>query len=93
MASGATASPRGLGVVWGSLLLCPITRDLMVDPVATVDGYSYERSAIVRWFGYGHNTSPMTGLPLPSKTLIPNFALRGAAEHLRDALQCPARRG
>jgi len=87
MASGAMASPRARGVVWESLLLCPITGDLMVNPVVTVDGYSYERSAIVCWFGYGHNTSPMTGLPLPSKTLIPNFALRGAAEHLRGAAE------
>ena len=28
---------------------CPITQDLMFDPVSTVDGHTYEKDAIVRW--------------------------------------------
>uniref|UniRef100_A0A7S2D790 U-box domain-containing protein n=1 Tax=Octactis speculum TaxID=3111310 RepID=A0A7S2D790_9STRA len=30
-------------------LCCPITRDLLVDPVTAADGETYERSAIERW--------------------------------------------
>lgn len=35
-------------------------------PVTIADGKTYERSAIVRWLRE-HNTSPLTGLPLPNK--------------------------
>ena len=37
--------------------LCPITRELMVDPVVGPDGISYERAAITRWLQY-NNESP-----------------------------------
>ena len=47
----------------------------MVDPVSTVDGHSYERGAIERWF-QRRGTSPRTGALLGSKALVPNFALR-----------------
>ena len=30
--------------------LCPITRELMRDPVVTDDGHTYDRSAIEQWF-------------------------------------------
>jgi len=62
-------------------LVCPITGDLMRDPVATVDGQTYDRPAIARWLN-DHNTSPLTGLPLPSKQLTTNFALRDALCYL-----------
>ena len=38
---------------------CPISRELMVDPVTLADGHSYEREQIVRWLAT-HNTSPKT---------------------------------
>ena len=47
----------------------------MVDPVSTVDGQTYERSAIAMWLEK-HDTSPVTNEPLPLKMLIPNFSLR-----------------
>jgi len=34
---------------------CPITQDVMREPVCTVDGHTYERIAIERWF-VNHNT-------------------------------------
>ena len=39
--------------------ICPITHDIMIDPVICSDGISYERVAIQRWL-IDHNTSPMT---------------------------------
>ena len=56
-------------------LLCPILGTLMADPVVAADGHTYERSAITEWFKTS-NISPMTGVPLESKTLIPTYALR-----------------
>ena len=61
-------------------LLCPITHEVMVDPVMTADGHTYERSAIERVFehtGQGQDPrSPVTGLLLSSRLLIPNVAVR-----------------
>ncbi|XP_006813234.1 WD repeat, SAM and U-box domain-containing protein 1-like [Saccoglossus kowalevskii] len=57
-------------------LLCPITRELMRDPVIASDGYSYERSSIESWITSGKNTSPMTNSPLPNTVLMPNRMLK-----------------
>ena len=54
---------------------CPISQELMEDPVTTSDGQTYERREIFRWL-CKHNTSPLTGAPLPNKTLTPAIALR-----------------
>lgn len=54
---------------------CPITQDVMHDPVKTVDGMTYDRAAIERWFSVS-GTSPLTGLQLSSKALVPHAVLR-----------------
>lgn len=51
--------------------LCPIMGDIMRDPCSCTDGHSYERQSIAKWLEE-HETSPVTGAPLPSKVLIPN---------------------
>ena len=56
-------------------LTCPITTDLLIDPVVTADGQSYERDAIEKWLRK-HDTSPLTGKKLGHKTLAPNQYLR-----------------
>ena len=55
----------------------PVSQHIMVDPVITSNGMTYERSQIEQWFE-NHNTDPLTGIHLPNKILIPNFALRNA---------------
>ncbi|CAM9614810.1 unnamed protein product [Phaeothamnion confervicola] len=59
--------------------LCPITGDIMRDPVFTEDGHSYEREAIEDWLSE-HNTSPKTNLQLQGKRLAPNHSLRNAIQ-------------
>ena len=57
-------------------LLCPITRDLFVDPVILVEtGQTYERSMIARWL-YTNKTDPISNMELKTKKLVPNIALR-----------------
>ena len=51
--------------------ICPITAEIMTDPVSTVDGFTYEREAISKWLRT-NDTSPRTGAKLESKTLTPN---------------------
>lgn len=55
--------------------LCPITHSVMSDPVSTADGHTYDRESIEKWLEE-NNTSPVTGLQLATRTLIPNHSLR-----------------
>ncbi|KAK3579281.1 hypothetical protein CHS0354_033360 [Potamilus streckersoni] len=56
--------------------LCPITREIMHDPVMAADGYTYERAAIQSWIDSEKDRSPMTNSPLTSKELVPNRSLK-----------------
>ncbi|KAG3274530.1 WD repeat, sterile alpha motif and U-box domain containing 1, transcript variant X3 [Ictidomys tridecemlineatus] len=58
--------------------ICPITRELMKDPVIASDGYSYEKEAMENWISKKKRTSPMTNLVLPSVVLTPNRTLKMA---------------
>ena len=31
------------------IIMCPITQDIMLDPVSAADGHAYERAAIAEW--------------------------------------------
>jgi len=55
--------------------MCPLTKQIMSDPVIAADGFTYEREAIEQWFR-SQNTSPQTNLELPNTHLIPNHSLR-----------------
>jgi hypothetical protein len=52
---------------------CPITLDVMKDPVLCEDGFTYERSAII---SLRNSISPMTRQPIDKTKLIPNRALK-----------------
>ena len=56
--------------------VCPITQDVMADPVVCADGQTYEHLAIQRWFAQGRNTSPATNLPLANTMSFPCIVLR-----------------
>ncbi|XP_029981141.1 WD repeat, SAM and U-box domain-containing protein 1 isoform X2 [Sphaeramia orbicularis] len=58
--------------------LCPITRELMREPVIAADGYSYEKEAIESWINTKNRSSPMTNLPLLTTLLTPNHTLKMA---------------
>jgi len=59
---------------------CPISKEVMLDPVITVDGHSYERECIERWFGLGYTTSPKTNADLDDTSLTPNHTLKSAIQ-------------
>lgn len=40
--------------------LCPITGELLREPVTLSSGKTYERAAILEWFEYGNTTCPLT---------------------------------
>lgn len=82
----ATAARGGGGATVPTAYECPITQDVMQDPVIAADGHTYERSAMEVWLKE-HALSPMTGLPLPNKTLIPNRSLKACIEEYVAAQQ------
>ncbi|CAN0846823.1 U-box domain-containing protein 16 [Linum grandiflorum] len=55
---------------------CPISLDLMRDPVVVATGQTYDRESISLWIESGHNTCPKTGQSLAHTNLIPNRALK-----------------
>jgi hypothetical protein len=64
-------------------LVCPITQEIMFDPVVASDGHTYERNAIQRWLTK-NNTSPMTKQAINDKTLRTNWAIRSAIQRFLD---------
>lgn len=70
-----------------SIFLCPITHDVMTDPVVSADGYTYEREAIARWFESSRK-SPVTGQTLPHTDLVPNQSVRTLLKTLIDMTDC-----
>lgn len=55
---------------------CPISLDLMRDPVITSSGQTYDRASITQWIDEGHCTCPNSGQLLSHTRLMPNRALR-----------------
>lgn len=54
---------------------CPITYELMKDPVIASDGHSYERKAIEEWF-QKNDRSPLTNEKLQDKKVYPCLFLK-----------------
>ncbi|CAL9056188.1 unnamed protein product [Musa banksii] len=55
---------------------CPISLELMRDPVTMCTGQTYDRASIESWMATGNTTCPVTRAPLTDFTLIPNHNLR-----------------
>lgn len=63
---------------------CPISFDIMEDPVETSTGKTFERSAIEKWFAEGNNNCPLTMLPLNTSILRPNKTLRQSIQEWKE---------
>ncbi|XP_055817545.1 U-box domain-containing protein 21-like [Solanum dulcamara] len=59
-----------------SHFLCPISLDLMKDPVTLCTGISYDRENIEKWIEARNSTCPVTNQPLRNFDIIPNHAIR-----------------
>ncbi len=68
--------------------LCPISKEVMEDPVLTPGGDTYERANITAWLNQ-HHTSPMTRQRVEVNQLIPKRALRDASVASSDSIAIP----
>lgn len=55
---------------------CPISLDLMRDPVIVSSGHTYDRNSIAQWIDSGHHVCPKSNQRLIHMALIPNYALK-----------------
>lgn len=63
---------------------CPITCELMTEPVMLVeDGQTYEKAALDAWLT-DNNTSPTTGKELDSKKYVVNYTVLRTIEGLKE---------
>jgi hypothetical protein len=72
--------------------LCPISRELMTEPVVASDGYTYDRRSIETWLKCEGNNdrSPMTNDRLSMKIVFPNHILRSMiSDHQVRSLPYP----
>ena len=56
--------------------ICPITSEVMMDPLMTRAGLSFERAAILEWMSNHNNTCPLTRTPLRPSDLVTNSFLK-----------------
>ncbi len=64
---------------------CPISGDLMIDPVSDTRGHTYEKDNIMRWLQM-KQTSPITNLPMCESDLSSNLAMKRSIESIRGKL-------
>ncbi|BBN06635.1 hypothetical protein MPTK1_3g22750 [Marchantia polymorpha subsp. ruderalis] len=56
--------------------LCPISLELMSDPVMLSTGHTYDRKSIEKWFSTGKKMCPQSWVEVSPEELIPNLSLR-----------------
>ena len=66
------------------IVMCPISHELMVDPVIAADGNTYERKEIEEWLET-HDTSPLTRQRLDNQSLTTNRVVKQQIEKLVES--------
>lgn len=55
---------------------CPLSLELMMDPVIVASGQTYERAFIEKWLDHGLTICPKTRQTLTHTNLIPNYTVK-----------------
>jgi hypothetical protein len=63
--------------------ICPITQELLREPVIAEDGHTYEKEAIQNWLSK-NQTSPLTRKQISPTKLIPNLVLKQLIEQWKE---------
>ena len=68
------AVPEGLEIP--ADFRCPLSGELMADPVIVGSGQTYERIYIQHWLGEGNTRCPKTHQKLSNRPLVPNYTVK-----------------
>jgi hypothetical protein len=79
-----TTFAHGSEVEIPSNFICPITLQVMVDPLMTRAGLTFERAAIFGWLEQGSDSCPVTCTPLSASDLITNRRLKTLIRFWRE---------
>ena len=82
--SDTVAASPGPGEVPENLC-CPISMELMTQPVLAADGFTYDRASIEAWLARGKTTSPTTGAPLEHTHLTPNHLVKSMIAEYQES--------
>jgi WD40 repeat protein len=66
--------------------LCPITLEIMTDPVVAADGQTYERKSITNWLSRKKGRSPLDGSDLSHDLLTDNIFARKVIKEFQSRL-------
>lgn len=56
--------------------ICPISMDVMSNPLMSKGGQNYDRQSILQWLRRGNANCPLTRQPLVPSKLVPNNMLK-----------------
>ncbi|KAL8138931.1 hypothetical protein V2J09_004932 [Rumex salicifolius] len=59
-----------------SYFRCPLSLEIMSDPVIVASGQTFERACIQKWISHGLKFCPVTSQPLSHTNLIPNHTIK-----------------
>jgi U-box domain len=73
--------------------ICPLTLEIMEDPVMNRSGHSFERAAIIEWMRRENATCPLTRKPIKLSDFVANRRLQQMIvewqkRHGEDASEC-----
>ncbi|CAM8985169.1 unnamed protein product [Rhodiola kirilowii] len=60
--------------------ICPLSKEMMKDPVVVSTGKTYDRASIQEWLKAGNQTCPSTQQVLSHRLLTPNLVVRDLIE-------------
>lgn len=63
---------------------CPITHEIMEEPVEIASGQTFERSAIEKWFSAGNSNCPTTKVELENLQIKLNLPLRHSIQEWKE---------
>ncbi|MCI14849.1 U-box domain-containing protein 3-like [Trifolium medium] len=64
------------GVSFPPYFRCPLSLELMLDPVIVASGQTYERQSIQKWLDHGMTVCPKTRQRLTHTNLVPNYTVK-----------------
>ena len=68
--------------------LCRLTKEIMVHPVTSRYGDTYERAAIIHWFNRGLTFCPVSGEPFKPSDLFNNSSLAARIQDWKKETDC-----